>query len=310
MNKKIIDALSNYDFQYEKNYGYGHIEGYEVNIINNPGQYGPLFYFSTYLPQTKRNDFVVKFNNLKLSLCQASYNDFGVIVMIGALTANGFPKKFHEVLPKILDILAELEAPKSDICPQSGEPLYEDNSKTITIEPGQIKYKLTLSAAEAVKSLVNKDDEDFAAAPNNYLKGFLGILIGAVAGAAITVIFEFLGFITWIAPFVAIFLGTFLYKKFGGKPTFVMIIMSFLTTLLVILGSLFVTYLIVCTNACAENGFTETGISALLLTIEYVDGFLGSFIGDFAINTIIIIVIELFSLSSLLKQIKKVKVKD
>ena len=45
MNKHIINALSKYDFTFEKNNGYGHIDGYEVNVINNPLATGPVFFW-------------------------------------------------------------------------------------------------------------------------------------------------------------------------------------------------------------------------------------------------------------------------
>ena len=306
MNKKIVEALNNYNFSFEKNQGYGYIEGYEVNIVNNPTQYGPIFYFSTFLSQSKKTDFICKFNSLKISLCQAGSFDFGVCVMVGALTAGGFGKKLNEVLPKILEILQELEAPKGNICPQTNEELIEENYQNVLLGSNVIKIKMSSKGIEAVLSYNEKSKEDYKAAPNNYLKGFLGILIGAIAGGAVTVILELIGFISWLSPFVSIFLGTFLYRKFGGKPTLVMLLMSFLTTLIVILGTLFVLYLVVCTKACNDASFAVEGIEAIKFCIDNVEGVKSAIISDFVVNIVIIVLYELFSIPAVLKQVRRV----
>ena len=58
MKQNVIDALSNYDFKWEKNSGYGHIDGYEVNVVLPKVAVGPILVFSTFLPQSKKNDFI------------------------------------------------------------------------------------------------------------------------------------------------------------------------------------------------------------------------------------------------------------
>ena len=35
INKRIVELLSQYDFKFEKTSAYGHIEGYEVNVLSN-----------------------------------------------------------------------------------------------------------------------------------------------------------------------------------------------------------------------------------------------------------------------------------
>ena len=46
MNKHIVNSLKNYEFTYDKNNGYGFINGYEVNVFDNAMSVGPLFLFS------------------------------------------------------------------------------------------------------------------------------------------------------------------------------------------------------------------------------------------------------------------------
>ena len=90
MNKYVMEALSGYNFTYNKNTGYGYIDGFEVNVINNMNDIGPMFLFSTFLSQSQKNEFVLKVNNLKIKMLIANYFEFGVVVKIGAMTAKGF----------------------------------------------------------------------------------------------------------------------------------------------------------------------------------------------------------------------------
>lgn len=92
MNKYIVKALSDYKFDFEKNYGYGIINDYEVNINNNLLDVGPIFYISTYLSEDKKNEFVSKLNQKKLTFVSGCAFEYGVAVKIGAYTAMGFEK--------------------------------------------------------------------------------------------------------------------------------------------------------------------------------------------------------------------------
>ena len=307
MNKHIVNALSNYEFTYDKNYGYGFINDYEVNVFDNIMAGGPVFIFSTFLSQTKKNDFILKMNARKISLVQTQAFDFGVMVMIGSMTAKSFEKKFAEVLPIILDILESLEAPKRDICPQSGEKIDEQECKTIVLPGSKIKIRLSNNAVATVNSNIEKSNDDYQNAPNNYLKGFGGIMIGALAGLALTVVFSLMGFITAIAPMASILLGVFLYKKFGGKPSYVMIVMSFVTTLVVILGALTLMYVVVANKAVAQAGLEYRGFEALIYCIKNVPEFQRQFNLDLALNGFFILLAEGFSIYRLIRMIQRPK---
>ena len=51
MNKHIVNGLSKYNFEFDKNHGYGFIDDYEVNVFNNSLAGGPFFIFLTYLSE-------------------------------------------------------------------------------------------------------------------------------------------------------------------------------------------------------------------------------------------------------------------
>lgn len=306
MNKHIINVLSNYDFSYEKNRGYGHINGYEVNVvINNAMAAGPLFFFSTYLSQTKKNDFIIKLREKKFKLVQANAFDFGIVVLIGSATGGTFEKKFANVLSQILEILEELEAPKSEICPQSGEQLVDEESRLADIPNLNIKVKLTNKAIEALNVTIEQYNENFEVAPNNYLQGFGGIAIGAAAGFLMTIIFSLIGIISVFSPLVAIYLGVYLYKKFGAKPNAIMIVMSFVATFAAIMVALIIVYLLAATGLAVSDGYNYTGFIAFTYYLRNSDEFSSSFFYDIFMNIIFILLAEGVSIFSLVKGIKK-----
>lgn len=307
MNKHIVNALKDYKFTFDKNNGYGFINDYEVNVFNNLMAVGPVFIFSTYLSQTKKNDFIIKMNDRKIPLVQTQAFDFGVMVTIGSMTAKSFEKKCNEVLPIILEILESIDAPKKDICPQSGEKLDELDSKTVILPGTKIKIRLSNKAVAVVNNNIDKSNEDYEIAPNNYLKGFAGIFIGALVGVVLTVIFALLGYITALAPLVSIFFGIFLYKKFGGKQNHVMIIMSFLTTLVILLSTLIIMYIIVADKGLAEAGLSYRGINAFFYCIQNIPEFKKLFYIDLALNSFVILLVEGLSIYRLIKMIKRPK---
>ncbi len=307
MNKHIMEVLKEYDFSFTKRHGYGHINGYEVNVLNVPVSNGPIFLFSTHLSPEKKNEFVLKMKSYKLKLVQADVFEFGVVVMIGAMTYKSFKKNFSNVLLKILEALETVEAPKSDICPQSGEIIDEMNSRLTIMPNSEIKIRLTKDAVMDINAQIEESNQEFIDAPNNYLKGFLGILIGAVAGSIVMGALGMLGYVTIIAPLVSIFLGVHLYKKFGGKENTTMIIMSLVTTIVVMLGTLIIVYISMATADTRELGLNLTGFKALSYCLDNDNAFKRAFIGELIVNGIFIILAEGYALYNLLKMIKRPK---
>lgn len=205
-------SLEQLRLQIRKNHAYGFINDYEVNINHVPTGLGPVFLFSTFLSQSQKNEFVLRMNSKKISFVQAQAFDFGVAVIIGSLTIKGFGAKCAEVLPIVLEILESLGAPKKDICPQSGETLNELESKTVVLPGTKNKIRLSNNAVITVNSTIEKSNEDFKNAPNHYLRGFGGILLGALAGVVATYLFALAGLISALSLVISIFLGVFLYK--------------------------------------------------------------------------------------------------
>ena len=305
MNKHIINVLQKYDFSFDKRNGYGYIKGYEVNVVNPPATNGPFFYFSTNLPTDKKMLFVAKMKAYKISLLVPGYFEFGVFVMIGAMTSRSFEKKFDDVLNKVLETLDALEAPKKEICPSTGVELTPDNSKKVSVGDQGVMVTLTNEAIESFNSLVNQVNEEYTKAPNNYFKGFCGILLGAIAGVIATLIFYEIGVVSALSSILSIFLGIFLYKKFGGKPNGVMIAMSLVTTIVFILGFILYIYVNFSVALAAENGLNYTGIEALKYAMNTYEEVANGFRQDMLMNVVFWAIAAGVSIFALVKSIKR-----
>ena len=171
----------------------------------------------------------------------------------------------------------------------------------------KIKIRLSNNAIAVVNSNIEKSNENFASAPNRYLKGFCGVLLGALVGAFLTYVFAYMGFITAFAPLVSIILGVYLYKRFGGKQTYVMILMSFVTTVLVILGTLVLIYISTANVVVAEAGVPLKGMEALSFCLLNSTEFSRVFLIDVALNIFFILLVEALSAFRLSKMIQRPK---
>ena len=100
-----------------------------------------------------------------------------------------------------------------------------------------------------------------APVPGNYWKGALGMVLGSLVGGGIFIGLYILGYIAWIAPLAAGFLGSFLYSKFGGKNDKNKIIILWAVTLVVmaiaIITAILLGAYIEVNKVIEENGYDD-----------------------------------------------------
>ena len=118
-----------------------------------------------------------------------------------------------------------------------------------------------------------------------------------------------IGFVSAITSFVSIVLGVVLYKKFGGKPDKIMILIVTLVTFVVLILTLLFIYVSASNVLVTEYGFTSTGIQAFkdMMTVKE---FKASFTSDL-VMTIIFTAIgagyEVYSLNKKVKRMDQIK---
>ena len=71
MNKSVMNAFKDFNISYNGNYGYGDMNGYEVNIYNSPMNQGPVLAISSYMLLSQKTDFVSKLNSRNFKLVKA-----------------------------------------------------------------------------------------------------------------------------------------------------------------------------------------------------------------------------------------------
>ncbi|MBO4666685.1 MAG: hypothetical protein J5666_00960, partial [Bacilli bacterium] len=228
--------------------------------------------------------FVKRIKLASIKLVTAGVFDLGVMVVIGVLTAGTFEKKYPKVIEVIIDALNFVNAPKSDICPASGIALDDENSTTTFYN--NIKITVSKEGLTKYNESITHANEEFKSEPNNYLKGFLGIFLGGIAGVLATILFSLMGIISAVSAFISVFFGIFLYKKFGGKPNWVMIVMSFITTLVFIMGYILYAYIVYSVTYLADLGIIKAGIDALKYCLANYEEVAKSFRYDMILNLV------------------------
>ena len=158
------------------------------------------------------------------------------------VTFNGFsiPRKMIAFICDIADYLATL-AP-ADACPFCGEPLEDSLEKgsPVYISCNGNSLRIHDNCYDGFVERAAKADAEVAAAPGNYPKGALGMFLGSLVGGGLFIGLYLLGYIAWIAPLLAAFLGSYLYGKFGGKNDKTKIIILWAVTVVVMAVAIFV----------------------------------------------------------------------
>lgn len=268
MNKKFTSFFSGYNMSVDGNFAYGVVNGYETNanivILDN---IAPVkIHVSFYATDEQRRVIEAAIRNLALKFFNMRFSPYGLILGFNDITVNRLLKRLPSVLDSIYAILSENGALKREYCPVCGNLIDESNSKKCNIEG----FTITIDndCVNTINSVISAENQDFNEAPNNYFKGFLGALIGGLAGAAVSVLLYVAGFVSSISAAIAIVLGTFLYQKFHGKPNKVMIAIVSLTTLVLLAATVPAIYIIAAGIAADEAGLSISAIEAFEICMQ------------------------------------------
>lgn len=287
----------------EKENGYGIINGYETNLIFN--QYNSaspvLLHISTFIPVENKQVISDTIKNMNVKFLNFNFTPYGLLVGLNDLTIKKLVNRLDDILNSIYAILNDFGAKPAEYCPICGE-VFNENKKICIIDG--LKITIDNSCVEKINQEINNANDEFDKLPNNYLKGFVGALGGALVGAVVSVILYYLGFISAISSFVAIILGVKFYQKMGGKPNKVMIVITTITTIVVLILATFGIYYFSASSLASENEFTSTGFKAFndMMTIS---SFKSSFISDMIMTVIFSIVGIIYEVIELSKSVQR-----
>ena len=315
MYKAIMEALQSYPFEYQMRTAYGFIDGFEVNYSVESYYTNNIHcQFSAFTTPEKKRAIVNRLYQLHLNKVEFHENNYGITYTIKSMTGL-FNKKTTDTImqinAEIVSALQEEHALDKDYSPVSGKEMDYENSREIKVPVTNFKVRLLKEEVNSLNNMIDTANKNFSDSPNNYGKGFLGVLVGTLSGLALMYIFTFiLGIISAWAPILAVYLGIVLYKKFGGKPTWVMIIMNIVVNLVALLGFMYILYLLIAVGYVTEAGIhvydnTIRGMFEYCMT--YVDGFEEAFMQDMLLTLVACLIGFAVNIYGFIKSVKRVK---
>lgn len=244
MLKQFSDMFARRGLTVDEQTGHAHgvVKGYEVNVsLDDVRALVPVkVTISGKVPQdmTIKFDSAAKMAGIRRS--KVNILAWGVEIQIGPEYRNldDLVSQTDLVIDKVISVMTKAEIPGADACPVCGQKLEDAPSSEHKI--GENQVTLHDECVEKLANTLHEEEERFKLAPGHYGRGFLGALIGTLAGATVAIALYAVGFIAGWSSFIAAFLGFKLYIKFGGKKDKKMIVIVASTVivgmLLAILG--------------------------------------------------------------------------
>lgn len=305
MNKKVISLLQQYGLTVTGNTAYGIMQGYETSLRSPSPMEQSAYYIHVnfYATDEKKQEIAAELGRTGIKLT-ATPSAYGLTICFPAAFAGTLVKNLPVLFDRLIALLKQNELPGADTCPYDGKPLIEAEKKRCSINGFYVT--LNNDCVSSINRQIEEENRAFANAPNNYMQGICGALLGGIVGAACTIALYYIGFVSSLSAIIAVLLGAFLYRKFGGKPNVMMIVIVSVVSLILIGAAFFVSYLIAAGTAAAEAGLHMSALDALLICLDDSE-FASAFYSDFAMLFVFTIVGIALVIASLIRQIKRPK---
>lgn len=309
MNKKLKNYFEGLGLKIDGNNAHGNLNGYEVSAdVSMLDTVAPVkLHINLFANEEVKMQIMDEILALKYKHFIVNVDIYGFVLGFNdPLTVGKLLKRMPEMVNRIFEIFGKYETKGIGYCPVCGE-LLEEDSKQYKIEWALIT--LNNDCVKNINSVIEKDNMNFNKSPNNYLKGTLGACIGALVGIVAFVVIFFIGYISSLTSFIAILLGSYLYKKFGGKQNFVMIIIVATISIASMLLAVFGIYLLAAQTLAIMFDFTSVGIEAFkdMMTIEEFSKEFTSNLLMTLLYTLIGVGYEIYNLSKSIKRQGKIK---
>lgn len=272
MNRAVARFLTEQGMTVSGNTAYGEIGGYEVNasLHTMTGGSTPLhMHFSCFTTPEQKDAIKEAFVAAGLfGIALLDWTPCGVFIGSKMPTLKKFAQRLADALRQLPQILSANGALGLGYCPACGKPLSEES---MVCHPSGMQIKMDCACVAEINAAIQNENQAFRDAPNHYLRGFGGAILGGVVGALVAYVLFQIGFISALSVFVAIALGAFLYQKFGGKPNVGMILIVSLTSFAFMIASVFGVYLLAISDMLAGEGLDMTAIEAFGKLMENSD---------------------------------------
>ena len=304
MNKKIKTYFEGKGFETNGNIGKGKLHGHEVSlyveILNNlvPVQLHIAFYAST---EVKR-EILNEIRNLKIKYLRFDCDSYGLWLGMNDITVGGLMKKMDNILEQIFGVLSKYAVLGYGYCPLCGEVIDIENSKQYRLNWAHIT--LDQKCVENVNAIINDENAEFNAASNNLGKGSLGAVLGSLIGVVSYVILFFMNFISAISAFLSSYLGALFYKKFGGKPNKMMIVIVSVISIASMLLTAYLLHALAAKGILLEAGY-DMGMNDAFKAMMDDPDFSSAFLSNFGLTALFSIIGAASQLSALIRSTKR-----
>lgn len=266
MNKKLAALCQSYGMTVSGDSARGVLRGYEIGFVwrKYDMQRPVRLYVSFYGTEEQKRAVETAVRKLAIPYSVVSLSSYGLVIgMNDAFTVGRLVKRLPSVVDGVLGILEAEGVSGSGHCPVCGGLVDEKPSRQCTIDGATVT--IHEECVGDMNTAIEKENAEFEAAPGNYLRGFVGAVIGALGGVLFAVILYIVGFVSALSAVISMALGTLLYKKFGGKPDKVMILIVALTTLVLMEVSVLVIYIVASGIAATEAGMIMSSWDAFVV---------------------------------------------
>ena len=268
MKKKFAELFKGYGMEITGNSAYGTVNGYEtnaeLNVMNN--NYPLRLHISFYATDEQKRNIQTALRNAAIKFCVYQLTQYGLMLGLNDMTSGRLLKRLPSIFDTVYGIVGENGGLGEGTCPVCGNLLDTEHSKKRSVEG--LTLTIDDNCVEQLNAVIDAENEDFKNAPNNYLLGFCGALVGAIVGTGLAVLIYMAGFISSLSAVVSVLLGAFLYEKFRGKPNKMMIVIVAATTLVFMLASVPVIYIVDAGIAAKDVGLDMNAIEAFKFVME------------------------------------------
>ncbi len=270
MNKKFQSYFESNGMTVSGNKAYGVVKGYETNAniatTVNSVEFPYKWFISFFATTDQKAQMEAGLRSAAIKNFKFTMTDCGLILSMTDFTVGRLVDRLPSVFDTVYGIIESNGGKGDGYCPFCGEPLDPSTSKKTDING--LKVTLDSGCVDKMNAVIDQENKDFENAPNNYLRGFMGALVGGAVGIVIAVVLALVGFISAIAAIAAVAVGAFLYRKLGGKPNKMMIVIVGATTLVCMVLAVVIAYLIAAGIAINEVGVDMNVFEVFALCME------------------------------------------
>lgn len=271
MNKQLELLKEKYNLkQIDKNAVFGVINDYEVVISLSNLSINDCFvriYSNFRDTQVNVARFIdSKKKEFKFRICEFSKSALTFDHM--AFAQKGWVEKAEKIILEITDYLKTLNAKDSTYCLACGEKI-DFPSEVVA---NGLPVTLCSKCASSLQAAQAKKEEEYQAAPGNYVKGLLGSIIGALIGGIVWIALAvFAGLMSSFVAILISYLAAMGYDKMKGKQNKIKILINVSVSVIVVVLSMYISYVLIA-------GSVETLHQLLATDKEILSGFVGDMI--------------------------------